>query len=231
MKLIKRITVAGTEVGLVREHVWLDVCTPGRADFTVRSSSALSGIVRMSLGVAGRNLVEYFTGFIVRSSTVDGSQQRIFCRELSAVLQQNLPISARNVSMRDILGIYSRKTGLTFIIPSQEYADTPCHTVQTHGSGIHAMDDLGNIFVITDYIWQQQGDGKVFAGAWADSKWADKSVTVPEKFFQDVQLDGTKTMQAAPGLRPGVKLNDQYITSLQLQEHFMVVSCVTQLNV
>jgi hypothetical protein len=92
------------------------------------------------------------------------------------------------------------------------------------------MDALGNIFGITDYIWQQQGDGKVFAGAWADSKWADKSVTVPEKFFQDVQLDGTKTMQATPGLRPGVKLNDQYITSLQLQEHFMVVSCATQLN-
>ena len=231
MKLIKRITVAGTEVGFVREHVWLDVSTPGRADFTVRSSSPLSGVVQMSLGVAGRTMVEYFTGIIIRCSTVDSFQQRIFCRELTGVLSQAIPVSIRNASMRDILGVYSRKTGLTFSVPSQDYADTPCPAFQTHGSGLHGLDSIGSIFRINDYIWQQQGDGKVFAGAWADSKWANKSVSVPEKFFQDVQLNGTKTMQAAPGLRPGVKLNGEYITSLQLQEHYMVVSCATQLNV
>nr|WP_321399372.1 hypothetical protein [uncultured Desulfobacter sp.] len=230
MKLIKRITVAGMEVGLVREHVWLDVSTPGRADFTVRRSTPLSGVVQMWLGVAGRSMMEYFTGIILRSTTVDGSQQRIFCRELTGVLLQIIPVSIRKASMRDILSVYSRKTGLTFSVPDQSYADTPCPAFQTHGSGLHGLDALGSIFGIKDYIWQQQGDGNVFAGSWADSKWADKSVTVPEKFFQDIQLNGTKTMQAAPGLRPGVKLNGEYITSLQLQEHYMVVSCATQLN-
>jgi len=230
MKLIKRITVAGMEVGLVKEHVWLDVSTPGRADFTVRSSTPLSGVVQMWLGVAGRSMMEYFTGIILRSTTVDGSQQRIFCRELTGVLLQIIPVSIRKASMRDILSVYSRKTGLSFSGPDQGYADTPCPAFQTHGSGLHGLDALGSIFGIKDYIWQQQGDGNVFAGSWQDSKWADKSVTVPEKFFQDIQLNGTKTMQAAPGLRPGVKLNGEYITSLQLQEHYMVVSCATQLN-
>jgi len=230
MKLIKRITVAGVEVGLVKEHVWLDVSTPGRADFTVRSSTPLSGVVQMWLGVAGRSMMEYFTGIILRTTTVDDFQQRIFCRELTGVLLQVIPVSIRKASMRDILSVYSRKTGLSFLVPDQGYADTPCPAFQTHGSGLHGLDALGSIFGIKDYIWQQQGDGNVFAGSWADSKWADKSVTVPEKFFQDIQLNGTKTMQAAPGLRPGVKLNGEYITSLQLQEHYMVVSCATQLN-
>ncbi len=61
--------------------------------------------------------------------------------------------------------------------------------------------------------------------------WQENLFLVPEHFFQDVQLDGTKTMQALPGLRPSVQLNGQYITSLQLKEHFMVVTCDKQLNV
>ena len=86
------------------------------------------------------------------------------------------------------------------------------------------------MFQISDYIWQQQGNGKVYAGSWAHSKWAGKPFDVAERLFQDIQVDGTKTMQATPGLRPGVLLNGQFITSLQLQEHFMVVTCAKRLN-
>ncbi len=176
-------------------------------------------------------MAEFFTGFIENSHTVDNAQQRIFCRELSAVLKAIIPVSIRRASMRDILGIYARKTGLSFAVPDKAYADTPCPAFQTIGNGIHGLDSLGAIFNIPDYIWQQQGDGKVFVGSWTDSKWAGKPFSVPEKHFQDVQLDGTKTMQAVPGLRPGVQMNGQYITSLQLKEHFMVVTCSKQLKI
>ncbi len=52
MKLIKSLTITGNPMGLVREHVWLDMSTPGRADFTVRSSEPLTGIVQMAMGDA-----------------------------------------------------------------------------------------------------------------------------------------------------------------------------------
>lgn len=230
MKLIKEISVNGKSLGLVREHVWLDMSTPGRADFTVRSKESLSGIVQFSIGTAQGSLTEFFTGFIVNSHTVDAAQQRIFCRELSAILWSILPVSIRNASMRDILGVYARKTGLSFIVSDQGYADMPCPAFQSVGSGIHGLDSLGEIFNVQDYIWQQQGDGQVFVGSWADSKWAGKPFTVPETFFEDVQLTGTKTMQAIPGLRPGVQLNGQYITSLQFKEHVMVIKCEKRLN-
>ncbi len=232
MKLIKSLTINGEPVGLVREHVWLDMSTPGRADFTVRSSEPLTGIVQLAIGDASQEkLVDFFTGFIAQSHTVDGAQQRLFCRELSAVLWATLPVSIRNASLRDILGIYSRKTGLSFSVPDKPYGTTPCPAFQTIANGIHGLDSLGAVFGIPDYIWQQQGDGQVYVGAWADSRWAGKPFLVPEHFFQDVQLDGTKTMQALPGLRPGVQLNGRYITSLQLKEHFMVVTCAKQLDV
>jgi hypothetical protein len=231
MKLIKTLTINGTSVGLVKDHVFLDIATPGRADFTVRSAAPLSGIVNLAIADASQGrALDFFTGFIAQSHTVDRAQQRIFCRELSAVLWAVLPISIRNASMTDILNVYARKTGLKFATPAKEYTATPCPMFHSIGTGIHGLDSLGKVFDIENYIWQQQGDGTVYAGAWDDSRWAGKPFTVPERFFQDVQLDGTKTMQAIPGLRPGVLLNGQYITSLQLTEHFMVVTCEKQLS-
>ena len=231
MKLVKTLTVNGEPLPLVREHVSLDISTPGRADLTVISDKPLSGIVKMAIGDARSNPVIFFTGFVVQSHTVDAKQQRIFCRELSAVLWASLPVSIRNASLRDVLAVYTRKTGLSFVVPEKAYADAPCPAFQTIANGIHGLDSLGAVFSIPNYIWQQQGDGQVFVGSWEDSRWAGKPFDVPETFFQDVQLDGTKTIQAIPGLRPGVQMNGQYITSLQLKEHFMVVTCAKRLDV
>ncbi len=232
MKLVKKLYINDKPAGLVKEHVCLDISTPGRADFTVRSTEPLSGIVHLAIGDASQNsLVDFFTGLIVKSNTVDGAQQRIFCRELSAVLWSTLPVSIRNASLNDVLGIYARKTGLFFVKGNKGYATTPCPVFQTIANGIHGLDSLGTIFKIPNYIWQQQGNGEIFAGDWNDSRWAGKPFSIDESFFQDVQVDGTKTLQALPGLRPGVKLNGQYITSLQLKEHFMVVTCEKQLSV
>jgi len=231
VKLLKTLTVAGTPVPLVREHVSLDISTPGRADLTVISEKPLSGIVKMAIGDARKNPVIFFTGYVVRSHTVDAKQQRLFCRELSAVLWAITPVSIRRASLRDVLSIYARKTGLSFVVPETPYAETLCPAFQTIANGIHGLDSLGDVFRIPNYLWQQQGDGQVFVGAWEDSRWAGKPFDVPETFFQDVQLDGTKTLQAIPGLRPGVQMNGQYITSLQLKEHFMVVTCAKRLDV
>lgn len=54
MKLAKTLTVNGSPVGLVSEHIALDLSTPGRADFTVRSSAPLSGIVHYAFGDTAR---------------------------------------------------------------------------------------------------------------------------------------------------------------------------------
>lgn len=233
MRLEKRLFIDGEETGLVSEHVALDLSTPGRADLTVKAAQPLAGLVQLSIGVSGKaGMVDFFTGYVEKSTTVDRAQQRLFCRELSAVLWAVLPVSARHVSMADVLGIYARKTGLSFVEIDAAYATTPRPVFQTVANGVHGMDSLGDVFRVKNYIWQQQGDGKIFAGSWDDSRWAGKPFSINESFFQDVQLDGTKTMQAVPGLRPGVLLNGEYITGLQLRNgHEMVVTCGKRLSV
>ena len=231
MKLVKHLTVDGKAVGLVREHVCLDLSTPGRGDFTVRSTGPLQGLVEFSIKDASQDrFTILFTGFVVQSHTVDAAQQRIFCRELSAVLWGNLPVSIRPATLEDVLGIYARETGLEFVTPDAEYTNALVHSFQSVGNGIHGMDALGKVFAVPDYIWQQRIDGKVFVGSWQDSQWANKPFPIPETAFQDVQVNGTKAMQAIPGLRPGVLLNGQYLTRLEFSEHFMVITCETQLN-
>ncbi|WP_419174393.1 hypothetical protein [Desulfosediminicola sp.] len=233
MIIDKSLRINNLEYKLIKEQVLLDLATPGRADFIVKSEKPLAGIVNFSIGISGRtNLVNFFTGYIEKSTMVDYARQRLFCRELSAILWAVLPVSARHVSMNDVLGIYSRKTGLSFVIQNTAYATTPRPVFQTVANGIHSMDSLGDVFRVKNYIWQQQADGRIFAGNWNDSRWADKPFNIDETFFQDVQVDGTKTMQAVPGLRPGVLLNGEYITSLQLKNgHEMVVTCGKLLNV
>lgn len=232
MKLNKTLLINGEPFGLVKDHVFLDLSTPGRASFTVKSKVPLKGLVQFSIGAAsGSKMFDFFTGYIERSNTVDGAQQSIFCRELSAVLWQIIPVSIRNCSMTDILGIYNRKTGLSFITGNSEYATTLRPVFQTVGNGIHGMDSMGAVFGISNYIWQQQADGKVFAGDWHDSKWADKPFSIGEHFFEDVQINGAKTVQAVPGLRPGVLLNGEYVNSLEFKDHVMVIKCGKRLDV
>ncbi|MGL1932166.1 MAG: hypothetical protein OCC45_10445 [Desulfotalea sp.] len=225
MKINKNITVNDQSLPLVKDHTAIDISTPGRADFTVQAKSALSGVVDFMVGTT--SMVNFFTGYIEKSITVDAKQQRIFCRELTAVLWNKIPVSARRVSLADVLSIYSRKTGLQF---RSEGGETPVPVFQTMGNGIHGLDSLGRVFGIDEYIWQQQEDGVVYVGSWQDSKWPDCNVPVPEELFTDVQLDGTKTIAVVPGLRPGMKINDNFITAIQLIGHEMVVKCETQLD-
>ncbi len=231
MKLSKNIFINDKPYQVVKEEIALDVSTPGRAIFTVASEEKLSGMVHFEIGVAGRGvMVDFFTGFIERCTTVDAKQQKLFCREFTAVLWPVIPVSIRRCSMVDVLNIYSRKTGLQFALPGAEYTRTVKPLFQTAGTGIHGLDSLGAVFGIKNYIWQQQADGKVFAGDWNDSRWSGNDFPVDERFFQDVQPDGTKTLQVIPGLRPGVKMNGEFINSLQLKEHFMVVTCGKELG-
>jgi hypothetical protein len=129
-----------------------------------------------------------------------------------------------------VLQAYTDATGLEFIVPEKSYAERRVPCFQALGSGAHGLDSLGSVFGIEAYMWNQQADGRVFVGSWQDSRWASRPVTVPEQWFQKVGNTGSKRMAAIPALRPGVRLNGQYVTKLQLTGHEMVLTCSSRLN-
>ncbi|GAB6177973.1 hypothetical protein JCM16814_28640 [Desulfobaculum senezii] len=225
MKLAKSLAVGGKVVPLVSEDIRLQLHQPGRAVFQVQAAAPLSGLVRFEMGYTSDEAVAFFMGVVEASHTVDDTQQRIMCRELAAVLAAPLPVSLRHPDLHDVLAAYTGLTGLEFVLPDAPYTRRRVPYFQTLGRGYHGMDQIGAVFGIKDAMWQQQGDGAVYVGAWQDSRWASRPVELAEKWFSRVSADGGKKLPAIPHLRPGVQLNGRRVASVQFSGHEMVVQC------
>ncbi len=180
--------------------------------------------MQFELGYAGEDNVAFFIGYVEASHTVDEAQQRLFCRELNASLNGDLPLSLRHPTLVDVLAQYTAKTGLKFVVPSGvDYTTTKVPYFQTMGTGVLGMAYVGDVFGIENMLWQQQTDGQVFVGAWADSRWAKTSLTLAEKWFSKVGSDGGKEVPVMPLIRPGVVLNGSKLKQVELRGHKMVV--------
>ena len=110
MKLHKKITVAAQPYPLVSEAANLNLFTPGRAVFTVQADQAVAGIVIFSAGYNPDQVKPWFIGYVETSTQVDNKQQRIFCRELTAVLFPRRPLALRDVNLKQILAAITQAT-------------------------------------------------------------------------------------------------------------------------
>lgn len=227
MRLRKKLMVAGQEYGLVNDNVALYYNRPGRAVFQVRATDeqaeALTGMVQFALGWAHSDgMTLFFTGDIERAVRVDGQQRRLFCREISSRLDSNIPLAIRHATLKDVLGAYAAATGLEFILPDKPYASVKAPAFYGHGSGFHGLACAGDIFGIADYHWQAQGDGKIFVGSWADSRWPYRPGTISEEFFTAAGSAARK-IAAIPTMRPGAVLNGQRVRMVRFSGHNMTV--------
>ncbi|WP_419787300.1 hypothetical protein [Pseudodesulfovibrio sp.] len=226
MKLRKTLFVNDAPVKIVDEDIHLSLHSPGRAIFQVQSTTPLAGHVRLEMGYSTQDRDQvYFIGVIRASETVDAKQQRLRCRELTSVLFVRLPVALRHPTLLDVVQWYTDRTGLQFVVPERNYAKRKVPAFYTLGDGFHGIDSLGTVFGIEDYIWQQQGDGKVFVGSWQDSRWATRPVTLAEEVFDKVTATGGKQSVVFPQIRPGVRLNEKYVVGVDIKEHKMVTTC------
>ena len=224
MRLFKKFLVSGQEYGLVSEDINLLYNRSGRAIIQVRAEAALSGEVLFSLGWNFESgMVQFFSGDVERSVRVNAKQQRLFCREVTARLNAPHPLALRHPTLKDVLDAYAARTGISFILPERPYASTRVPAFYGLGSGFHGLDSIGGVFDIKDYHWQAQGDGKVFVGAWADSRWKDRAVDIPAEFFSRQRASDSQTIAAVPALRPGAVVNGRRVYTLRFSGHEMTL--------
>ena len=88
------------------------------------------------------------------------------CREIAAKLDTPIPLAMRHPTLREVLAAYADKTGLRFILPERPYADTKIPAFDTFGTGWTGWPISAAPFRFPDYVWQTQGDGKIFVGSW-----------------------------------------------------------------
>lgn len=225
MRLYKKFLVSGQEYGLVSEDIALHYNRAGRAVIQVRADAALTGEVSFALGWNFESeMTIFFTGDVTRSVRVDAKQQRLLCHERTARLDGPHPLALRHPTLREVLAAYAARTGISFVLPDRPYADTRVPAFYGLGSGFHGLDSVGGVFGIDDYHWQAQGDGKVFVGSWADSRWKDKAVDVPPEFFSGQRATGSQSISAIPALRPGAMVNGQRVHGVRFSGHEMTLS-------
>ena len=230
MKLHKVLTIGGVVIPLVNDDVRLDLKSPGRATFTIQAGAQVSGLVTLDIGYNESALQRHFIGYVERCTAANGVEQIVFCREVSAVLAKSMPMNLRHVDLRAVLADISSKTGLRFRVPDQPYTKVKAPYFFSLAAGYQAMDSMGTVFGIPDFIWQQQGDGEVFVGSWADSFFGVRpALQLPVSLFDGYQGNQSAMVAALPGLRPGASINQgERITSVTLAGTQMAIRWTTQ---
>lgn len=224
MKLHKRLSINGTDVTLNKEDIRLDFRSPGRAVFDVETASAIKGIVVFSSGYTPTELQQVFVGYVESAFAIDKKQMRVFCRELSASLSRLIPVSLRNVVVADVVRVIAQETGLQFITPDADYTKKTTPAFYSIGSGYACMDSLSEVFLIPQFMWQQQGDGKIYAGSWNDSYWAGRNISLDIDMQTNSGLANTARIPCIPKLRPGLLLADKgYVTNVNWAGDYQVI--------
>lgn len=224
MKLNRALRVAGEPVQVVSENIRLDLHTPGRAVFTVQGGEPLRGLVTFDIGYNDQALQRHFIGYVESCTAAGDGRQVLACRELAAVLANPMPLNLRHITLRGVLDALQELTGLTFHCPERPYSTTPAPYFYNLGNGYHALDSLADVFTVPDLIWQQQGNGEMFVGSWADSFWSTRPLPLPASIFDDYQGNQSAQIPALPGVRPGATFNGGLrITTVTLAGNTMAI--------
>jgi len=226
MKLLQLLTIGGVEYELAEDRVMLELSGIGRAQFTINTNGepiAKKSKVEYSAGYSQHDtLQQVFLGYVESVSPVDSKHVQIFCRELLGVMVYPIMLSLRHPDFETVLAEVSEQTGLEFSLPDQPYASKKIPNFVNQGSGLHLLDGAGKAFEVDDFIYQQQG-GSIYVGSWADSRWSDLSVDIPDHHCTDWLRGKSHAMAISPALRPGVELNGRRIKKCEYMGYTMTV--------
>lgn len=222
-KFITRAYLGSQKVAVSEHWLVLQASSPGTCQLTVDKSAERFTPVAFEMGW-GEMIERVFYGYIERIMPAANGLYTVFCRELSSALANNLSVTLRHPTLRNVCEEIKAQVGLEFVLPDKPYADTaiPCFYGDT--SGYAMLDNLGRTYKVPDFIWQQQGNGKIYLGSYQDSFWAGKDITIPQSLMTDQQAGKTATIPAVPKLRPNVTANDARIAKVEFKGTNMTIS-------
>jgi hypothetical protein len=205
MRLHKKLVIGQTEYKLVQETITLDLNTPGRAMLVLQSEKPVQGLVQLSLGY-GDPMPIVFVGYVEQCYPMNDQQQRVLARELTAVLNQRVPLALRHCRARDILQAISSQCPLQWVLGDGDWQQAMLPVFHHTGGGYLALDNLGAGFNLPRYVWQQQVDGRVYVGSWDNIPWAGKTLTIPPRQLTKLTTANRATLPIVPQIRPGAQI-------------------------
>ncbi|MDS0023130.1 hypothetical protein [Enterobacter kobei] len=224
MKPIKRLYLSTDEIHLADASLVLELNSCGRGFITAGTTQDYTGkLVRLDVGYTDL-VLRWFTGYVERSQPAENGFQRLFVRELVGVFERLWPCSFQHPTLRDVASWLTEQSGLTFSVPDADYSDRPIPHFNHSGTGYQLLDNLGQAFGITDYVWYQLPDGGVYTGGAEKALFADRPIEIPHEFNQGAAGGDSMTLPLVQSLRPGVELNGERVTKVHLQNDTMAVT-------
>lgn len=224
MKPIKRLYLSTDEIHLADASLVLELNSCGRGFITAGTTQDYTGkLVRLDVGYTDL-VLRWFTGYVERSQPAENGFQRLFVRELVGVFERLWPCSFQHPTLRDVASWLTEQSGLAFSVPDADYSDRPIPHFTHSGTGYQLLDNLGQAFGITDYVWYQLPDGGVYVGGAEKALFADRPIEIPHEFNQGAAGGNSMTLPLVQSLRPGVELNGERVTKVHLQNDTMAVT-------
>ena len=222
-RFIARAYIDNQKIDIKDHWVVVQSTTPGNCQITVKTEAKLFALVSVDLGW-GDMIDRVFIGYVERVMPAVNGWYTLFCRELSASLALNYSVMLRHPTLKQVLDELSQLTGLEFVVPDKTYAETAIPCFYCDSSGYAMLDNIGRSFRIDDFIWQQQGNGKIYVGSYKDSFWDDKPIVIPKHLMTNHQAGRTATIPAAPMIRPNVLANSSRIKTVEFKETQMTIT-------
>lgn len=222
-KFITRAYLGSQKVAVSEHWLVLQASSPGTCQLTVDKSAERFTPVAFEMGW-GEMIERVFYGYIERIMPAANGLYTVFCRELSSALANNLSVTLRHPTLRNVCDEIKAQVGLEFVLPDKPYADTAIACFYGDTSGYAMLDNLGRTYKVPDFIWQQQGNGKIYLGSYQDSFWAGKDIAIPQSLMTDQQAGKTATIPAVPKLRPNVTANGARIAKVEFKGTNMTIS-------
>jgi hypothetical protein len=226
-RFITRAYIDSEKIEMKDHWVVLKAETPGTCQITVKKNDkqAVNKFSQVAVDLGWGSMIDrVFVGYVERVIPSVNGWVVLFCRELAASLSFNFSVMLRHPTLKQVLAELTKQSGVQFVIPQQAYAETAIPCFYCDSSGYAILDNIGRAFKINDFIWQQQGNGKVFVGSYQDSFWHDKPISIPSNLMTDHQSGRTATMVAAPMIRPNVIANDERITTVEFKDTNITIS-------
>ncbi|HHH1059633.1 TPA: hypothetical protein ACPZCB_004355 [Yersinia enterocolitica] len=225
MKSVVTLRIGDDEIPANSLNLSLSLNGCGLGFITALTDQDCNGkLVRLDLGY-NASIYRWLTGFVERSALAENGAQRLMVRELVGVFERSWPCSLQHPTLRDVTDAVGKATAMRFVLPENTaYTDTPIPHFQHNGSGSQLMLNLGRAFSIPDYVWYQLPDGTVYVGSYADSRFAQTPVDIPQEFAQGGGGGNSLTLPLIPAIRPGVIVNGRRITKVDVSDDSMTLN-------
>lgn len=225
MKSVVTLRIGDDEIAANSLNLSLSLSGCGLGFVTALTEQDCIGkLVRLDLGY-NASIYRWLTGFVERSAPAENGSQRLFVRELVGVFERSWPCSLQHPTLRDVTDAVGKATAMRFVLPENTaYTNTPIPHFQHNGSGYQLLDNLGRAFSIPDYVWYQLPDGTVYVGSYADSRFAQTPVDIPQEFAQGGGGGNSLTLPLISAIRPGVIVNGRRITKVDVTDDKMTLT-------